>query len=216
MLEVKDDERFERHGDDLIMDLPLSFSQAALGMQITVPTPYGDEQVSVARRHPGGTVLRLKGQGPAAAGSERQGRSAHPNPRLDAGVADRRAGSAVPASWRSSRASRPSGTPASGRSSRRRWARDAGGAIDVQAEPERRERGGAGWWRRTGQAVEEREDGTLVSFALDRAAADALVEELPGGAGPEHRHHDSSNSRGGLDHGMAPAAWGPDASVGSP
>ena len=35
MLDIKDDDRFERQGDDLIFDLPLSFSQAALGARVT-------------------------------------------------------------------------------------------------------------------------------------------------------------------------------------
>ncbi len=63
MLDIKEDDRFERQGDDLIFDLPVSFSQAALGSDFDVPTPYGVEQVSV----PGGTqpetVLRLKSRG---------------------------------------------------------------------------------------------------------------------------------------------------------
>jgi molecular chaperone DnaJ len=32
MLDIKDDDRFERQGDDLVFDLPLSFSQVALGL----------------------------------------------------------------------------------------------------------------------------------------------------------------------------------------
>jgi molecular chaperone DnaJ len=63
MLEVEEDQRFQRHGDDLIFDLPLSFSQAALGAEILVPTPYGDEQVKVPPGTQAGTVLRLKGRG---------------------------------------------------------------------------------------------------------------------------------------------------------
>ena len=63
MLEVEDDERFQRHGDDLIYDLPLSFSQAALGAEVLVPTPYGDESVKVPGGTQAGTVLRLKGRG---------------------------------------------------------------------------------------------------------------------------------------------------------
>ena len=47
MLDIKEDERFERQGDDLYYDLPLSFSQAALGGTFTVPTPYGDEEVKI-------------------------------------------------------------------------------------------------------------------------------------------------------------------------
>jgi molecular chaperone DnaJ len=63
MLEVEDDERFERHGDDLVYDLPLSFSQAALGAEVPVPTPLGEEKVKVAPGTQSGTVLRLKGRG---------------------------------------------------------------------------------------------------------------------------------------------------------
>ena len=63
MLEVEDDERFERHGDDLVFDLPVSFSQAALGAEVTVPTPYGDETVKVPPGTQAGTVILLKGRG---------------------------------------------------------------------------------------------------------------------------------------------------------
>jgi molecular chaperone DnaJ len=63
MLEVKDDERFERHGEDLILDLAVSFSQAALGDTVTVPTPWGDERVQIPAGAQSGTALRLKGKG---------------------------------------------------------------------------------------------------------------------------------------------------------
>ena len=51
-------------------------------------------------------------------------------------------------------------------------------AIDVHVPAERRELLGAWLVSRTGQAVEERDDGTLVAFAPDRAAAEALIREL--------------------------------------
>jgi ribosomal protein L11 methyltransferase len=51
-------------------------------------------------------------------------------------------------------------------------------AIDVRTQAERRESLGAWLVARTGQAVEEREDGTLVAFAPDEQAADLLIEEL--------------------------------------
>jgi molecular chaperone DnaJ len=63
MLEVAEDQRFQRHGDDLIYDLPLSFSQAALGADVQVPTPYGEEKVKVPPGTQAGTVLRLKSRG---------------------------------------------------------------------------------------------------------------------------------------------------------
>lgn len=63
MIEVKDDERFQRDGDNLIHDLPISFSQAALGHTVTVPTPYGEETLTVPAGTQSGTVLRLRHKG---------------------------------------------------------------------------------------------------------------------------------------------------------
>jgi len=63
MLEVKDDARFERHGEDLVYDLAISFAQAALGDTVTVPTPGGEEPVVLAGGCQSGTVLKLKGKG---------------------------------------------------------------------------------------------------------------------------------------------------------
>jgi ribosomal protein L11 methyltransferase len=51
-------------------------------------------------------------------------------------------------------------------------------AIDVRAPRAQREQTGAWLVAHTGQAVEERDDGTLVAFAPDEAAAAALVEDL--------------------------------------
>jgi ribosomal protein L11 methyltransferase len=51
-------------------------------------------------------------------------------------------------------------------------------AIDVRTTPEERDRLGAWLVARTGQAVEERDDGTLVTFAPDEQAADRLIAEL--------------------------------------
>ena len=51
-------------------------------------------------------------------------------------------------------------------------------AIDVRTSAVQRDSVGAWLVARTGQAVEERDDGTLVAFAPDEEAAAALVEEL--------------------------------------
>jgi ribosomal protein L11 methyltransferase len=51
-------------------------------------------------------------------------------------------------------------------------------AIDVRPDPTMREWVGAWLVTRTGQAVEEREDGTLVTFAQDERAADELMAAL--------------------------------------
>jgi molecular chaperone DnaJ len=73
MLDIKEDDRFERQGDDLYFDLPLSFSQAALGGEFAIPTPYGEERVRI----PSGTqpemVLRLKGRGLPVLGQSGKG-----------------------------------------------------------------------------------------------------------------------------------------------
>jgi molecular chaperone DnaJ len=70
MIEVKDDERFTREGDDLWLDLPISFSQAALGVTATVPTPWGDQQLIIPSGTQSGTVLRLRGKGLPHLGSK--------------------------------------------------------------------------------------------------------------------------------------------------
>lgn len=62
-LEVEDDARFERRGDDLVYDLPLAFSQAALGGEFTIPTPYGEEEIDVPAGTQSGTVISIRGKG---------------------------------------------------------------------------------------------------------------------------------------------------------
>jgi ribosomal protein L11 methyltransferase len=51
-------------------------------------------------------------------------------------------------------------------------------AIDVRTPPEGRDKVGAWLVAKTGQAVEERDDGTLVTFAPDEHAADDLIAEI--------------------------------------
>ncbi|MGH7539107.1 MAG: molecular chaperone DnaJ [Gemmatimonadales bacterium] len=63
VLEIAEDPRFERHGDDLVYDLPVSFSQAALGGQVEIPTPYGPATLKVQPGTQTGTLYRLRGKG---------------------------------------------------------------------------------------------------------------------------------------------------------
>jgi molecular chaperone DnaJ len=63
VLDIADDPRFERHGDDLIYDLPLSFTQAALGAELDVPTPYGATTLKVQPGTQTGAVYRLRAKG---------------------------------------------------------------------------------------------------------------------------------------------------------
>ena len=62
-VEVEPHERFERRGDDLIIDAPVTFSQAALGAEIEVPTILGEARLSIPAGIQSGQVLRLRGQG---------------------------------------------------------------------------------------------------------------------------------------------------------
>jgi molecular chaperone DnaJ len=71
--EVEEDPRFERHGDDLVHVLPLSFSQVALGEVLKVPTPYGEEEIEVAAGTQSGTVLTVKSGGLPNVSSGRKG-----------------------------------------------------------------------------------------------------------------------------------------------
>jgi molecular chaperone DnaJ len=73
MLDIKDDDRFERQGDDLVFDLALSFSQVALGIDTTVPTPYGEEGIRIAPGTQPETIIRLRGRGLPVLGQSGKG-----------------------------------------------------------------------------------------------------------------------------------------------
>jgi molecular chaperone DnaJ len=63
LLEVQDDPRFKRDGEDLLYELPVTFSQAALGDQVEVPTVEGSVRLTIPAGIQTGEVLRLRGQG---------------------------------------------------------------------------------------------------------------------------------------------------------
>jgi len=54
---------FRREEDDLICDLPLTISEAALGTAVNVPTPKGEVKVAIPPGTQGGKKLRLPGRG---------------------------------------------------------------------------------------------------------------------------------------------------------
>src|SRR6266498_4315053 len=63
---------YTRRGDDLIVDVPVTFSEAALGANAEVPTPDGPVSVKVKPGTQDGTLLRVKGKGaPKLKGSGR-------------------------------------------------------------------------------------------------------------------------------------------------
>ncbi len=63
LLEVQDDPRFKRDGEHLLHELPITFSQAALGDQVEVPTVEGTVRLTIPAGIQSGEVLRLRGQG---------------------------------------------------------------------------------------------------------------------------------------------------------
>jgi len=62
-LRVTPDERFSRRDDDLIHEMPVAFTQAALGAQITLETLDGDEIVPIEPGTTTGDVIRFRGKG---------------------------------------------------------------------------------------------------------------------------------------------------------
>ncbi len=55
---------FERQGDDVVIELPLSFTDAALGCKKEIPTPHGSTaRLSVPEGTQSDKILRLKGEG---------------------------------------------------------------------------------------------------------------------------------------------------------
>lgn len=62
---VRAHEFFERDGDDIYCEMPLTFAQAALGDEIEVPTLHGKVKLKVPAGTQTGTKFRLKGKGVA-------------------------------------------------------------------------------------------------------------------------------------------------------
>jgi molecular chaperone DnaJ len=63
VLHVKPHEIFQRDGDDLLCEVPVSFVQAALGAEVEVPTLGGKTHIKVPAGTQPGTSFRLKGKG---------------------------------------------------------------------------------------------------------------------------------------------------------
>jgi molecular chaperone DnaJ len=63
LLEVEEDPRFLRDGENLLFELPVTFSQAALGDEVEIPGVEGTASLSIPPGVQSGDVLRLKGHG---------------------------------------------------------------------------------------------------------------------------------------------------------
>jgi molecular chaperone DnaJ len=62
-LEVKEHPYFERRGSDLYCTIPVSFTQAALGATLKVPTMNGEENLEIPEGTQSGQIFRKKGKG---------------------------------------------------------------------------------------------------------------------------------------------------------
>jgi molecular chaperone DnaJ len=60
---VKADDYFKRDGDNIIIEVPITYTQAVLGATITVPTIHGDVTLKVPKSTQHGDKLRVKGKG---------------------------------------------------------------------------------------------------------------------------------------------------------
>jgi molecular chaperone DnaJ len=63
VLHVREHPLFIREGNDIVCDVPIGFTQAALGSEIDVPTPHGKVKMKVPPGTQSGNVFRLKGKG---------------------------------------------------------------------------------------------------------------------------------------------------------
>ncbi|HPW19000.1 MAG TPA: DnaJ C-terminal domain-containing protein, partial [Candidatus Aminicenantes bacterium] len=64
---------FERDGNDLVCEVAVSFTQAALGARIEIPTLGGSEVLKVPAGTQPGEIIRLKGLGVQDVGGRRRG-----------------------------------------------------------------------------------------------------------------------------------------------
>jgi len=63
VLSVKRHKTFRREGEDIYLELPVTFPQAALGAELEVPTIDGVEHISIPEGTQSGTVVKLRGKG---------------------------------------------------------------------------------------------------------------------------------------------------------
>lgn len=60
---VRPHAHFKRDGADILLDLPITFIEAALGAEVMVPTSDGTVKLKIGEGTSDGTVFRLKGKG---------------------------------------------------------------------------------------------------------------------------------------------------------
>ena len=73
VVRVAEHELYQREGDHLVMKMPISFTQVALGAEVEVPTIDGKAMLTIPKGAPHGTMLKLAGKGLPNLRSQRRG-----------------------------------------------------------------------------------------------------------------------------------------------
>jgi molecular chaperone DnaJ len=73
LVQVEEDPRFERHGDDLITRLDVPFTDASLGGSLPVPTLEGDDDLEISPGTQPGAVVRMRERGLPSLRGRRRG-----------------------------------------------------------------------------------------------------------------------------------------------
>jgi len=73
ILDVKEHEIFKREGTNIFCDFPISFTSAALGAEIEVPTLDGSARLKIPAGTQSGKIFTLKAKGAPRVGSQQRG-----------------------------------------------------------------------------------------------------------------------------------------------